>query len=131
MTLAAVTFLVRDYDEAIAWFVDVLGFALLEDTPLTAGKRWVRVASGDQSTALLLAQAANDEQRRAIGRAAGGRVAYFLYTKNFDSQHASMIAKGVTFTETPRVEVYGKVAVFKDLYGNLWDLIGPQHNHLT
>jgi catechol 2,3-dioxygenase-like lactoylglutathione lyase family enzyme len=125
MKLAAVTFLVRDYDEAIRWFVDVLGFELLEDTQLSDTKRWVRVAAPDQTTALLLAQADGREQIEAIGKAAGGRVAYFLHVKNFEARYARMLSNGVVFYEKPRVEPYGQVVVFEDLYGNRWDLIEP------
>jgi catechol 2,3-dioxygenase-like lactoylglutathione lyase family enzyme len=125
MTLAAVTFLVRDYDEAITWFVDVLHFRLLEDTRLTPSKRWVRVQSGESGACLLLAQADGHLQLAALGKSAGGRVAYFLHTADFDKSYANMIAKGVRFRELPRQESYGKVCVFEDLYGNLWDLIEP------
>jgi len=125
-TLATVSFLVRDYDEAIAWFTKALGFSLLEDTPQGEGKRWVIVAPpSGQGARLLLAKAANPEQQKAIGHAAGGRVAFFLHTDDFDADHARMLAAGVRFRETPRSEAYGKVAVFEDLYGNGWDLIGP------
>ncbi|MGH8029943.1 MAG: VOC family protein [Arenimonas sp.] len=116
---------VRDYDEAIAWFTDVLGFVLLEDTAREPGKRWVRVAASvDASTALLLARAANETQVAHVGNFAGGRVGLFLETDDFDATHARLLAGGVHFCETPRSEAYGKVAVFEDLYGNRWDLIG-------
>jgi catechol 2,3-dioxygenase-like lactoylglutathione lyase family enzyme len=125
MKLAAVTFLVRDYDEAIAWFVDVLQFRLLEDTTLTDTKRWVLVQSGEYGACLLLAKADGHLQDAALGKAAGGRVAYFLHTQDFDKSYEHMQAKGVKFQESPRNESYGKVCVFEDLYGNLWDLIEP------
>jgi catechol 2,3-dioxygenase-like lactoylglutathione lyase family enzyme len=125
MKLTSTAFLVRDYDEAIAWFVSVLGFELREDTALSSQKRWVRVAAPGQHESLLLARAEGDDQQSAIGRAAGGRVAYFLNVENFKASHTTMQAKGVTFLENPRHEAYGTVAVFKDLYGNRWDLIGP------
>lgn len=125
LRLAAVSFLVRDYDEAIHWFTTVLGFALVEDTALGGGKRWVVVAAGDGHTRLVLAKAASPEQQAAVGRAAGGRVAFFLHTDNFADHHARLQAAGVVFREAPRHEAYGTVAVFDDLYGNGWDLIGP------
>lgn len=125
-TLITVTFVVRDYDEAIAWFAKALKFQLLEDVDQGEGKRWVVVAPPSAKGAkLLLAKAANAEQEKAIGNAAGGRVAFFLHTDSFDADHAHMLAAGVRFRETPRSEAYGKVAVFEDLYGNGWDLIGP------
>jgi catechol 2,3-dioxygenase-like lactoylglutathione lyase family enzyme len=125
-TLATVSFLVRDYDEAIAWFTKALGFELLEDSDQGEGKRWVVVGPvGGQGAKLLLAKAANPEQIQATGKAAGGRVAFFLQTESFEADHARMLAAGVRFRETPRSEAYGKVAVFEDLYGNGWDLIGP------
>ena len=125
MTLAVVTYLVKDYDEAIGWFVDVLQFTLLEDTVLTDGKRWVRVASREGGACLLLAKADGPLQRSAVGKAAGGRVAFFLHTLDFEVSYQHMLARGVSFRELPRQEVYGRVAVFEDLYGNLWDLIEP------
>jgi catechol 2,3-dioxygenase-like lactoylglutathione lyase family enzyme len=121
--IGAVTFLVRDYDEAIAWFRDALGFRLVEDTPLGGGKRWVLVAPGMDTTPLLMAEASTDEQRARIGGQTGGRVGFFLHTDDFARDHARMTAAGVTFREEPRHEAYGTVAVFEDLYGNLWDLI--------
>ncbi len=124
--IGAVTFLVRDYDEAIAWFRDALGFALVEDTPLGGGKRWVLVSPGDRGTPLLLAEASTDEQRARIGDQTGGRVGFFLHTDDFARDHARMRAAGVRFNEEPRHEAYGTVAVFEDLYGNLWDLIEPK-----
>lgn len=126
LTLSAVTYLVRDYDEAISWFTDRLEFEVLEDADLGGGKRWVKVAAPDGGSALLLAKADGAEQREAIGRAAGGRVAFFLYTNDFARRHGRMLTKGVHFRETPRHEAYGTVAVFEDLYGNGWDLIQPK-----
>ena len=126
MKIAKLSYLVRDYDEAIAWFVDKLGFALLEDETLSAAKRWVAVApKGASGTALLLAKADGAAQAARIGDPAGGRVFLFLETDDFDRDHASMAAKGVRFLEAPRNESYGKVAVFEDLYGVKWDLIEP------
>ena len=122
--IAQVAYLVRDYDEAIRWFVDVLGFALIEDSPLGPGKRWVRVApSGGKGAELLLARAASAEQQAMVGRQGGGRVAWFLYSDDFASDHARLLANGVRFREAPRHEDYGTVAVFEDLYGMQWDLL--------
>ena len=124
--VALVTLVVADYDAAIAWYTGVLGFRLLEDTPLGAGKRWVVVAPQDgASTALLLALAADDAQAARIGDQTGGRVAFFLHTDDFARDHAAMQARGVDFLEAPRREAYGTVAVFADLYGNRWDLLEP------
>lgn len=123
--LGAVTFLVRDYDEAIAYFTGRLGFELREDTPLGGGKRWVRVVPRGGGTGLLLARAATPEQAAAVGRQGGGRVFLFLETDDFARDHAAMRAAGVGFEEAPRREAYGTVAVFRDLYGNKWDLIQP------
>ncbi len=128
LEMAAITYLVRDYDEAIAWFSYKLGFVLMEDTPLSEKKRWVKVSAGQGGTCLLLAKADGPDQEATIGKAAGGRVAFFLHTDNFAATHARMLAAGVTFREAPRHEVYGSVAVFEDLYGNGWDLIGPKPN---
>lgn len=122
--IGAVTFVVRDYDEAIVWFANALGFSLIADTPLCDGKRWVLVGPAT-GTPLLLAKADGPEQAAAIGNQAGGRVAFFLHTDDFSRDHARMTAAGVTFREKPRHEVYGTVAVFEDLCGNPWDLIQP------
>ncbi len=124
MKLSAVTYLVRDYDEAIAWFTAALQFALLENTDMGAGKRWVVVDAG--GVRLLLAKADGAEQQSSIGKAAGGRVAFFLNTDDFARDHGRMVAAGVKFKEAPRHETYGTVAVFEDLYGNGWDLIQPK-----
>lgn len=124
--LGAVALLVHDYDEAIAWFTQVLGFVLVEDTPLGAGKRWVRVApAAGAGTALVLARAVGAEQVAAVGRQGGGRVWLFLQTDDFARDHAALRARGVRFLEEPRHESYGTVAVFEDLAGNKWDLLGP------
>jgi catechol 2,3-dioxygenase-like lactoylglutathione lyase family enzyme len=126
-SIAALALLVADYDEAIAFFTQALRFELLEDTRLSAEKRWVRVAppgaATTQGAALLLARAANDTQRAAIGNQSGGRVFLFLHTSDFAADYAHMQAHGVRFTEAPRNEPYGRVVVFLDLYGNKWDLI--------
>lgn len=125
-SLGAVTFLVRDYDEAINFFVEALAFDLIEDSPQGDGKRWVTVAPrGSTGTRLLLARAATDEQRAHIGHQGGGRVFLFLQTEDFAADYARMRAHGVRFREEPRHEPYGTVAVFEDLYGNGWDLIQP------
>ncbi|WP_395377827.1 VOC family protein [Marinicella sp. W31] len=121
--LSLVTVVVDDYDRAIHYYTQVMGFTLLEDTPLDAGKRWVRVMPDGGGTALLLAQAANLQQREAIGTQAGGRVFLFLQTDDFVSVFQRMSAAGVKFREHPRKENYGMVAVFEDIYGNLWDLV--------
>jgi catechol 2,3-dioxygenase-like lactoylglutathione lyase family enzyme len=123
--ISQVALLVRDYDEAISFFTRALRFELLEDRPLGHGKRWVRVAPpGARGGALLLARAATPEQERAIGNQSGGRVFLFFETDDFAGDHAHMRLQGVRFTEEPRQEDYGTVAVFLDLYGNKWDLIG-------
>lgn len=122
--LGAVSLLVPDYDEAIAYYTQSLGFTLVEDTAQGEGRRWVLVAPpGNSPTRLLLAQAKNDAERAAIGRQAGGRVFLFLQTDDFARDHAAYLARGVRFLEAPRHEPYGTVAVFEDLYGNRWDLI--------
>ncbi len=124
--IAAVTFLVRDYDEAINWFREGVQFSVKEDTDLGDGKRWVLVEAAGGGSRLLLAKAVGLEQENAVGRAAGGRVAFFLQTEDFNRDHAAMLARGVRFREAPRHESYGTVAVFDDLYGNGWDLIQPR-----
>lgn len=126
-SIATVTFLVRTYDEAIAWFTEKLGFELIADTDLGGGKRWVLAAPrGGSGARLLLAEASTDAQRAAIGGQTGGRVGFFLQTDNFAQDHSAFTAAGVTFRESPRRESYGTVAVFEDLYGNTWDLIEPK-----
>jgi catechol 2,3-dioxygenase-like lactoylglutathione lyase family enzyme len=123
--LALVTLVVADYYEAIAWFVEKLGFAVTEDSRLGGGKRWVVVSPQGGGASMLLAKAADADQSAAIGRQTGGRVAFFLYTDDFKRDYAAMIAKGVRFLDIARRETYGTVAVFEDLYGNKWDLIEP------
>ena len=123
--LALVAYLARDYDEAIAWFCAALNWQLLEDTDMGGAKRWVRMApDADAPTQFLIARAVGD-QLDAVGHHAGGRVGYFLHTDDFNASRARMLAAGVTFEEAPRHEPYGTVAVFRDLYGNRWDLIEP------
>jgi len=121
--LALVSLIVRDYDEAIEFYCQKLGFRLVEDTP-QGHKRWVVVApQGDSGSALLLARASDAEQQALIGRQGAGRVWLFLQTDDFHRDYQRMLAAGVVFNEQPRVEPYGTVVVFADLYGNLWDLI--------
>ncbi|KAA2316796.1 VOC family protein [Pseudooceanicola sediminis] len=121
--LFAATLVVPDYDAGIAFYVDTLGFDLVEDTALSDTKRWVLIAPKGAQTCLLLALAATPEQRAAIGRQAGGRVAFFLQTDDFAGDHARMVAAGVHFEEQPRTEPYGIVAVWCDPFGNRWDLV--------
>ncbi len=125
--VSLITLVVRDYDEAIAWYTQSLGFALVEDTPQTSTKRWVVVAPpGSNGTRLLLARADGPSQEARIGDQTGGRVFLFLETDDFARDHAAMMAKGVRFVREPMTEPYGTVAVFEDLYGNKWDLIEPK-----
>jgi uncharacterized glyoxalase superfamily protein PhnB len=114
---------VDDYDSAISHYVNDLGFTLVEDTTLSPDKRWVVVAPSVNGAKILLARAANEEQRAAIGNSTGGRVGFFLYATNFNETYESYKSKGVEFMEEPRHEAYGRVVVFKDKYGNKWDLI--------
>lgn len=126
-TVATATLVVRDYDEAIVFYRDKLGFELVADTDMGGGKRWVLVAPpGGHGARLLLAQASGEAQQAAIGNQAGGRVAFFLETDDFERDHAAFLARGVRFLEPPRHEVYASVAVFEDLYGNKWDLLQPR-----
>lgn len=124
--IATVALVVADYDEAIAWYTQKLGFALFDDVDLGGGKRWVTVGPQVAGMRLLLAQAADDLQRARVGDQTGGRVFLFLETDDFSRDHAAMVAAGVEFREAPRYEGYGTVAVFADLHGNLWDLIEPK-----
>ncbi|WP_225766316.1 VOC family protein [Stenotrophomonas sp. Marseille-Q4652] len=125
--LALATLLVDDYDRAIAWFTGALGFGLRQDQDLGNGKRWVVVApDGNPGAALLLARASTPEQQARIGDQTGGRVGFFLHTDDFARDHAAMLAAGVEFLEAPRHEPYATVAVFRDLYGNTWDLLEPR-----
>jgi lactoylglutathione lyase len=122
--LGYVALVVRDYDEALAFFTKALCFEILEDTSLGGGKRWVLVAPrGSGGTSLLLAKAATPEQTSRIGNQTGGRVFLFLHTDDFWSDYRAMKERGVKFREAPREEAYGTVAVFEDLYGNKWDLL--------
>jgi len=127
--LAHVALLVHDYDEAIAFYTEKLQFRVVADTPLGPGKRWVLVApsgSGSAGPALLLAKAEGPEQQSRVGNQTGGRVFLFLNTDDFWRDYHYYTAQGVAFQETPREESYATVAVFADLYGNLWDLLQPK-----
>lgn len=125
--LAAISLLVPDYDEAIQHYCGGLGFELVEDTDLGGGKRWVLVAPpGSRETRLLLAKASKPEQSARIGDQAGGRVFLILYTDDFGRDYARFEAAGAVFTEEPRRETYGTVCVFRDRFGNLWDLLQPK-----
>lgn len=125
-SIALLTFVVRDYDEAISFFTDALRFTVVEDTPLGAGKRWVVVAPPEsQGVSLLLAKAATPEQLAYVGNQSGGRVFLFLHTSDFWNDYHHMQSCGVRFAEEPREESYGLVVVFFDLYGNKWDLLQP------
>lgn len=138
--LALIALTVRDYDQAIAFYVGILGFALLEDTDLGNGKRWVRVApknadstgsasatpASSPAAAILLARAVTPEQLASVGNQTGGRVFLFLHTDDFDRDYRVYLSRGVRFVREPVDQPYGTVAVFADLYGNLWDLIGPR-----
>jgi catechol 2,3-dioxygenase-like lactoylglutathione lyase family enzyme len=127
--ISAVTLLVDDYDRAIDFYVNSLGFTLLEDTKLSDTKRWVLVApsqADSQSTSILIAKADTDAQIASIGAQTGGRVSFFLRTDQFDQDYSAMLEKGVRFLEEPRDEVYAKVVVFEDPFGNKWDLLQPK-----
>ena len=121
--ITSLALVVRDYDEAIAYYTEKVGFELIEDTPMEPGKRWVVVKPRGSEAALLLAKAKNASQASRIGDQTGGRVFLFIETDHFDQDYDRMLAAGVHFTEKPRDEVYGKVVVWEDLYGNKWDLI--------
>jgi catechol 2,3-dioxygenase-like lactoylglutathione lyase family enzyme len=124
--IAHITIVVKDYDEAIKFYTEKLYFDLLEDTRLSELKRWVIVApKGDLSCSLLLAKSDSEEQKSKIGNQTGGRVFLFLYTDNFERDYKNLKKNGVQIVREPRIEEYGKVLVFSDLYGNLWDLIEP------
>ncbi len=124
--IAHMALLVKDYDEAIQFYTRKLGFILLEDTVLSESKRWVRVAPpGSVECSILLARAVGPVQEKAVGNQSGGRVFLFLHTDNFDRDYKAMQENGIHFIRQPIHENYGTVAVFEDLYGNLWDLIEP------
>jgi catechol 2,3-dioxygenase-like lactoylglutathione lyase family enzyme len=124
--IAHVALVVKEYDEAIEFYTQKLNFRLVEDRPLGNGKRWVLVAPpGDNKTCLLLARAADETQATRIGNQAGGRVFLFLYTDDFWRDYNAMLDKGIRFVRPLEQQPYGLVAVFEDLYGNLWDLLQP------
>lgn len=126
-TIFQLALVVNDYDEAIQFYTQTLNFKLVEDTVLSETKRWVVVApEGSTGCSLLLAKAANDEQKKCVGNQTGGRVFLFLHTDDLWRDYNAMRAKGVIFVREPSTEAYGTVAVFKDLYGNLWDMIEPK-----
>lgn len=118
-----IAIVVDDYDSAITHYINDLGFTLIEDTALAPEKRWVVIAPSNEGAKILLAKASNEVQSAAIGNSTGGRVGFFLYTTNFLQTYESYKSKGIEFMEEPRKEAYGHVVVFKDKYGNKWDLI--------
>ncbi|MEN9569893.1 MAG: hypothetical protein RL172_1124 [Bacteroidota bacterium] len=131
-SLANVSIVVNDYDEAIDFYTSKLGFDLIEDTRLSETKRWVLLApAGSTGCRLLLAQAATPEQQSRVGNQTGGRVFLFLHTNDFWRDYDAYSSRGVTFVRQPEKQPYGTVAVFKDLYGNLWDMIGPGGDRLA
>jgi len=126
--LAHIALLVNDYDEAINFYVNKLNFELIEDTKLSDVKRWVLIKlKGQQDFSLLLAKAANKEQQSRIGNQTGGRVFLFLHTDDFERDYYNLLNQNIEIIREPKEETYGKVLVFKDLYGNLWDLIEPKN----
>jgi catechol 2,3-dioxygenase-like lactoylglutathione lyase family enzyme len=125
--IAQIALVVNDYDEAINFYTKKLHFTLVEDTVLSPTKRWVVVAPQNSTGCnLLLAKAANEEQQKCVGNQTGGRVFLFLHTDDFERDYENLLANNIAIVREPTVEEYGKVAVFADLYGNLWDLIGRQ-----
>ncbi len=122
-TLGIISIVIDEYDAAISHYVNDLGFTLVEDKEMTPEKRWVVVAPSKDGAKILLARAATDQQRATIGNSTGGRVGFFMYTTNFDETYENYKSRGIEFIEQPRREAYGQVVVFKDKYGNKWDLI--------
>ena len=122
-TLGMIAIVIDEYDAAISHYVNDLGFTLVEDKEMTPEKRWVVVAPSKDGAKILLARAATDQQRATIGNSTGGRVGFFMYTTNFDETYENYKSRGIEFIEQPRREAYGQVVVFKDKYGNKWDLI--------
>ena len=122
-SLGMIAIVIDDYDVAISHYVNDLGFTLIEDKEMTPEKRWVVVAPSKDGAKILLAKAANEQQRAAIGNSTGGRVGFFMYTTNFNETYETYSSRGIEFIEIPRQEAYGQVVVFKDKYGNKWDLI--------
>ena len=128
--IAHITLLVKDYDEAIKFYTDKLNFKLLQDTKIDEGKRWIIIAPpGAKECCLLLAKAANEEQLKSVGNQTGGRVFLFLFTDDFWRDYNNMVEKNINFISPPTEYDYGRVAVFEDLYGNLWDLLEPNENN--
>jgi len=126
-SLARIALVVDDYDDAIAFYTQKLHFTLIEDTVLNPVKRWVVVSPpGSDGCCLLLAKAANEEQKSRVGNQTGGRVFLFLYTDNFERDYQNLLDQGITIVREPVLETWGRVAVFADLYGNMWDLIEPK-----
>jgi uncharacterized glyoxalase superfamily protein PhnB len=123
ITLGMIALVVDDYDVAISHYVNDLGFTLIEDKVMAPEKRWVVVAPSSEGAQILLAKATTDQQKAAIGNSTGGRVGFFMYTTTFDETYKNYKARGIEFIEQPRQEAYGQVVVFKDKYGNKWDLI--------
>ncbi len=124
--LSHIALVVKDYDEAIKFYTEKLHFDLIEDTKLSETKRWVLIApKGSDGCKLLLAKAANEEQKSRVGNQTGGRVFLFLYTDNFERDYTNLLQHNIKIVREPQKEVYGTVAVFEDLYGNLWDMIEP------
>ena len=128
--IAHITLLVKDYDEAIKFYTDKLNFKLLQDTKIDEEKRWIIIAPpGAKECCLLLAKAANEEQLKSVGNQTGGRVFLFLFTDDFWRDYNNMVEKNINFVSPPTEYDYGRVAVFEDLYGNLWDLLEPNENN--
>lgn len=129
--IAHISLIVKDYDDAIKFYTEKLHFTLVEDTAINDSKRWVLVApKGSTECCLLLAKATNEEQSTRVGNQTGGRVFLFLHTNNFERDYQNLLDQGITIVRKPTAETYGKVAVFEDLYGNLWDLIEPAQKEI-
>lgn len=129
-SISHITLVVKDYDEAIHFFTQKLDFVLLEDTKINKSKRWVVIApTGAKECGLLLAKAANKKQLACVGNQTGGRVGFFLFTDNFKRDYDKLVNRGITFVRPPKMESYGIVSVFQDLYGNLWDLLEPNEKN--
>ncbi len=127
--IAHISLVVDEYDEAIAFYTNKLHFELVEDTVLSPQKRWVLIKpKGSSGCHLLLAKASGDEQKSRVGNQTGGRVFLFLHTDDFERDYQNLLSQNITIVRQPAIEVYGKVAVFADLYGNLWDLVQPSGN---
>ncbi|MAO16551.1 VOC family protein [Flagellimonas marinaquae] len=128
--IAHIALVVKEYDEAIQFYTQKLDFIILEDTKIDEFKRWVVISpTGAKECSLLLAKAANEEQSKSVGNQTGGRVGFFLFTDDFNRDYAKLMNRGIKFVRPPKQEPYGVVAVFKDLYGNLWDLLEPNENN--